>query len=91
MQRWLASNPWAKICWNQSNSYRICATPLLHYSTLKLGCAAGCMITASHNPVSDSGVKIFDENGYKTFPQIEETLTQTAFGLQMKRVYRCDS
>ena len=59
----------------------ICATPLLHYSTLKLGCAAGCMITASHNPVSDSGVKIFDENGYKTFPQIEETLTQTAFGL----------
>ena len=39
------------------------------------------MITASHNPVSDSGVKIFDENGYKTFPEIEETLTQTAFGL----------
>ena len=59
----------------------ICATPLLHYSTLKLGCAAGCMITASHNPVTDSGVKIFDENGYKTFPEIEETLTQTAFGL----------
>ena len=23
----------------------------------------------------------FDENGYKTFPEIEETLTQTAFGL----------
>ena len=26
----------------------------------------GCMITASHNPVSESGIKIFDFEGFKT-------------------------
>lgn len=59
----------------------ICATPLLHYSTLKFRAGAGCMITASHNPVTDSGIKIFDSTGYKTNPELEVELTRTAYGL----------
>ena len=31
----------------------VCATPTLHYATLQNSARIGCMITASHNPVSD--------------------------------------
>lgn len=58
-----------------------CATPGLHASLLKIGADAGCMITASHNPVSDSGIKIFDSEGYKTFPEKEKVLEELMFQL----------
>jgi len=48
-----------------------CATPSLHGCVLQTGSDAGCMVTASHNPVSDSGIKIFDCDGFKTFPDVE--------------------
>ena len=38
----------------------------------------GCMITASHNPVSDSGLKIFDAFGFKTTPSLENEISQIA-------------
>ncbi len=47
----------------------ICATPALHHSLLFHSGDIGCMITASHNPVSDSGIKVFDSEGYKTTPK----------------------
>ena len=53
----------------------ICATPALHHSLLTQGGDIGCMITASHNPVSDSGIKVFDRDGYKTTPEIEMILS----------------
>ena len=56
----------------------ICATPLLHYATLQSGARMGCMITASHNPVSDSGLKIFDTFGFKTTPSLENDISQIA-------------
>lgn len=56
----------------------ICATPLLHYATLQSGARVGCMITASHNPVSDSGLKIFDTFGFKTTPSLENEISQIA-------------
>ena len=56
----------------------ICATPLLHYATLQSGARMGCMITASHNPVSDSGLKIFDTFGFKTTPSLENEISQIA-------------
>ena len=59
-----------------------CATPGLHACVLQTGSDAGCMVTASHNPVSDSGIKIFDGDGYKTFPdteiELEELIHQLA-------------
>jgi phosphoglucosamine mutase len=38
----------------------MCATPALHRATLRHQARIGCMITASHNPVSDSGLNIAD-------------------------------
>ncbi|MFP4402227.1 MAG: hypothetical protein ACLFPL_03255 [Candidatus Nanoarchaeia archaeon] len=37
---------------------------------------AGVMITASHNPWSDNGVKIFNQDGQKISSELEQTLEQ---------------
>ena len=59
----------------------LCATPLLHYATLSHDADFGCMITASHNPVEDSGLKIFSKYGYKTTPEFEQELSHNAIAL----------
>ena len=43
----------------------IIPTPGLAYLTTQLGVRAGIIITASHNPYADNGVKIFTANGRK--------------------------
>ena len=37
-------------------------TPGLHHCLLESGADGGMMVTASHNPASDSGVKLFDHH-----------------------------
>ena len=59
----------------------LCATPTLHLATLSNNAEFGCMITASHNPVEDSGLKIFNSYGYKTTPKFEQNLSHTAISL----------
>ena len=59
----------------------MCATPALHRATLLSKARIGCMITASHNPVSDSGLKVFDADGYKTKPEYEDFVSSVADGL----------
>ena len=54
-----------------------CATPTLHHAVLAFGARQGCMITASHNPVSDSGIKIFDAFGYKSNRTYEQEVSRT--------------
>ena len=54
----------------------ICATPGLHNSLFETNSSLGCMITASHNPVSDSGIKVFDSNGFKTNPDLEREISE---------------
>lgn len=54
----------------------ICSTPALHNALLEKNASFGCMITASHNPVTDSGIKIFDCHGYKTNKNIESELSE---------------
>ena len=39
--------------------------------TKSMGCAAGIMLTASHNPASDNGLKIFGADGYKLSDKLE--------------------
>lgn len=55
----------------------VCATPSLHHAVLAFGARQGCMITASHNPVSDSGIKVFDAFGYKSNRTYEREVSRT--------------
>ena len=42
----------------------LCTTPMYYYACIKLGIPSGVMVTASHNPKDDNGLKFaFDENG----------------------------
>lgn len=50
----------------------IVPTPGVAFLTRHLGAAGGVMISASHNPVDDNGVKFFDAAGYKLSPEAEE-------------------
>ncbi|XP_076177688.1 phosphoglucomutase 2 isoform X2 [Ptiloglossa arizonensis] len=42
---------------------KVIPTPFIPYGILKYKCAAGIMITASHNPKDDNGYKVYWENG----------------------------
>lgn len=41
----------------------LCPTPFIPYGVVKYKCAAGVMVTASHNPKEDNGYKVYWENG----------------------------
>lgn len=46
-------------------------TPAIAYLTKTLDTSAGCMVSASHNPFYDNGVKFFGEDGQKLDDSIE--------------------
>lgn len=52
-------------------------TPAVAHLTKSMGCAAGIMITASHNPYTDNGVKIFGPDGYKLSDELEVRIEQS--------------
>ncbi len=46
-------------------------TPAVAHLTRSMSCDAGIMLTASHNPYQDNGIKIFGRDGYKLSDQLE--------------------
>ena len=46
-------------------------TPAIAHLTKSFGAEAGIMITASHNPFEDNGIKFFFSDGYKISDEIE--------------------
>ncbi|MBE8954099.1 MAG: phosphoglucosamine mutase [Quinella sp. 2Q5] len=51
-------------------------TPAVAYLARKLHAAAGIVISASHNPFGDNGIKFFGGNGYKLPDSVEDEIEQ---------------
>lgn len=51
-------------------------TPAISYLTRSLNAQAGIVISASHNPFDDNGIKFFGPDGFKLKDEIEEQIEQ---------------
>ena len=54
-------------------------TPGVAYITRSLRADAGIVLSASHNPYEDNGIKFFRHDGYKLDDQIEERIERLVF------------
>ena len=54
-------------------------TPAIAFITKSMRCDAGVVISASHNPFQDNGIKFFDSHGYKLQDEIELELENLVF------------
>ncbi len=52
------------------------ATPLVPFTLGRYGCAAGIMVTASHNPKRDNGYKVYWQNGSQIVPPHDSGIHQ---------------
>jgi phosphoglucosamine mutase len=53
---------------------RVLPTPGIAFIAQSMRADAGIVISASHNPYQDNGIKIFSGNGFKLFDEQEETI-----------------
>lgn len=55
-------------------------TPAVAHLTKSMGAVAGIMLTASHNPYEDNGMKIFGPDGYKLSDDVEGVIERHILG-----------
>jgi phosphoglucosamine mutase len=58
----------------------IVPTPAVAFLTRHLGAAAGVMISASHNPIEDNGIKFFASDGRKLADALEDEIAALVEG-----------
>ena len=61
-------------------------TPGVAYVTRSLRADAGIVITASHNPYADNGIKFFRADGYKLDDKIEEQIENLVFSGEIENI-----
>jgi phosphoglucosamine mutase len=61
-------------------------TPGVAYVTRSLRATAGIVITASHNPYDDNGIKFFRADGYKLDDKIEAEIEELVFSGQIENI-----
>ncbi len=61
-------------------------TPGVAYITRSLRADAGIVITASHNPYADNGIKFFRADGYKLDDRIESQIEKLVFSGEIEKV-----
>lgn len=61
-------------------------TPGVAYVTRSLRADAGIVITASHNPYDDNGIKFFRADGYKLDQKIEHDIEHLVFSGQIESI-----
>src|SRR5213596_3494480 len=61
-------------------------TPGVAYVTRSLRADAGIVITASHNPYDDNGIKFFSADGYKLDDKIEYQIESLVFGGDIENI-----
>lgn len=75
-------------------------TPAVAYLTKSMQCDAGIMLTASHNPYKDNGIKIFGPDGFKLSDEqqdeiekliLEESLPESSIRKDLGKAYRVHS
>jgi phosphoglucosamine mutase len=71
-------------------------TPGVAAIAAKLGACAGIVVSASHNPYADNGIKVFDGNGFKLSESVEAVLEariikESQHGSISPSVGRCDA
>ena len=60
-------------------------TPGLAFLTVDMRCQAGAMISASHNPYHDNGVKFFSDDGFKLPDPVERQIEEHMFSERLSR------
>ncbi len=61
-------------------------TPGVAYVTRSLRADAGIVITASHNPYADNGIKFFRADGYKLDDRIEDEIENLVFSGEIENI-----
>lgn len=62
-------------------------TPGVAFLCRKMNVAAGVMISASHNPVEDNGIKFFDKQGFKLPDAVEDEI-EALYRNQLDKIER---
>ena len=68
-------------CGCKVHSAGVITTPGVAYLARSRGCAAGVVVSASHNPWTDNGIKIFSGDGYKLPDSRELAIEREIFEL----------